>query len=612
MSSNDKKTKKKQAASAVQSTNGLSRTFKGHPYTLWAVLGIVFVAFFPALSNGFVNWDDPKYVLDNYIIKDLSAKGIKTMFSSFYGGNYHPLTALSNAIEFKLFGLNPKPFHFFNLVLHIANTFLVYRLIRLLATDIRIALTVALLFGIHPMHVESVAWISERKDVLYTFFYLLATLKYFEYRNAETNSVKLYASVFLLFLCSLLSKSAAVVFPITLLLLDIYIDKKVVLASLINKIPFFVLSAIFGFVALRSQGDDGALSDLTTVFNFTDRIFLVCYSLLFYIAKLVLPFQLSAFYAYPVKAVGEMLPALYYITPAVILALMVITFKVKKFTREFAFGFLFYLANIILVIQLVPVGQAIVAERYSYVPYIGLFFIIAHVFYYLLDKYQSQTYIKYAGIAFLVLCGLVTFGRSQVWKDGITLWNDVVKKDTKIAFAYYNLGNAHKNEKDFKGAIEAYGGAIKANSKYTMAYFNRAHAYADILRHEEAIADYTQLIGLQKDSQEAFFNRAVSYATLKQYDAAIADYTASLQLKPQDAGAYYSRGNMKAFKGDFEAAIPDYTKAIEIDPKMSDAYNNRGNCKLNLRKMTEACEDWKIALSLGSKSPMDMINNYCK
>lgn len=609
MSANDKKAKKKNTASSVQNTGGLSGTFKGHPYTLWGVLAIVFVAFLPALSNDFVNWDDPKYVLDNNIIKDLSAKGIKAMFSSFYGGNYHPFTALSNAIEFKLFGLNPKPFHFFNLVLHLANTFLVYRLIRLLATDIRIALTVALLFGIHPMHVESVAWISERKDVLYTFFYLLATLKYFEYRNAEQKSIKLYAGVFMLFLCSLLSKSAAVVFPVTLVLIDLYLDKKIIFASLINKIPFFVLSAIFGLVALRSQGDDGALSDLTTVFSYTDRFFLICYSLMFYVAKLFLPFQLTAFYAYPVKEVGQMLPALYYITPVVILALAVITFKVKQFKNIFVFGFLFYLANIILVIQLVPIGQAMVSERYSYMPYIGLFFIIAHVFYYLRDKYD---YLKYLGIGFLIICGAGTFGRTQVWKDGITLWNDVVKKDAKIAFAYYNLGNAHKNNKDFKGAINAYSGAVTADGNYTMAYFNRAHAYADILRHEEAIADYTKVIGLKTKSQEAFYNRAVSYAALKQYDAAIADYTASLELKPQDAAAYYSRGNMKAFKGAFEEAIPDYTKAIELDSKMSDAYNNRGNCKLNLRRIPEACEDWRISLNMGNKNSVDMINNYCK
>ncbi|MGB3949227.1 MAG: tetratricopeptide repeat protein [Bacteroidia bacterium] len=609
MSSSDKKAKKKQTASSVQSTGGLSGTFKGHPYTLWGVLAIVFIAFLPALSNGFVNWDDPKYVLDNNIIKDLSAKGIKAMFTSFYGGNYHPLTALSNAIEFKLFGLNPKPFHFFNLVLHLANTFLVYRLIRFLASDISIALTVALLFGIHPMHVESVAWISERKDVLYTFFYLLATLKYVEYRNAEQKSIKLYANVLALFLCSLLSKSAAVVFPVTLVLIDLYFDKKIIFASIINKIPLFVLSAIFGLVALRSQGDDGALSDLTTVFSYTDRVFLICYSLLFYVAKLFLPFQLSAFYAYPVKAVGEMLPTLYYITPLIILVLVVITFKIKQFTKELAFGFLFYLANIILVIQLVPIGQAMVSERYSYMPYIGLFFIIAHVFYYLRDKYD---YLKYLGIGFLIICGAGTFGRTQVWKDGITLWNDVIKKDPKIAFAYYNLGNAYKNTSDFKSAINAYSGAIKTDEKYVMAYFNRAHAYADIFRHQEAIADYSKVISLKDKSQEAIYNRAVSYAALKQYDAAIADYTVSLELKPQDAAAYYSRANMKAFKGAFEEAIPDYTKAIEIDSKMSDAYNNRGNCKLNLRRIPEACEDWKISLSMGNKNSADMINNYCK
>jgi tetratricopeptide (TPR) repeat protein len=610
MAAGDKKVKKKDARASVKN-NAIGGT-ANYPYVLWGILGLVFVVFFPALSNGFVNWDDPKYVVDNVIIKDLSGKGIKTIFSSFYGGNYHPLTALSNAIEFKLFGLSPKPFHFFNLVIHLVNTFLVFKLIRLLAADMRIALIVSLLFGMHPMHVESVAWISERKDVLYTLFYLLASIKYIQYSQQEQKDMKKYAVMLGLFLCSLLSKSAAVVFPLTLLLIDYYIGRKITISLLINKIPFLVLSVIFGLVALRSQKVDGSLSDLSTFFSHTDRIFLISYSLVFYIVKLFLPLNLSAFHAYPDKIEG-MLPWAYYVAPAIILLLAFITFKVKKFKKELIFGLLFYFANIILVIQLVPIGQALVSERYSYVPYIGLFFIIAHVLVYLMDHYADyKKYFQYAGIACILMFSAVTFGRSRVWRDSIVLWNDVIKKNPKIAFVYYNLGNAYKNVKDFNGAIKAYSSAVKVDSAYTMAYFNRAHAYADIQQHQEAIDDYGKVIRFKGQSQEAYYNRAVSEAALKLYDAAIADYTSSLELKPNDAATYYSRGNMKAFKGVYEEAIPDYTKAIELDPKMADAYNNRGNCKLNLRRMQEACEDWKISLSMGNKNSVDMINNYCK
>lgn len=611
MSASDKKANKKGDKPSVKSS-AVNSSDKTTSYTLWGILALVFIVFLPSLSNDFVNWDDPKYVLNNSLIKDLSGKGIKAMFTSFYGGNYHPLTALSNAIEFKLFGLNPKPFHFINLLIHIANTYLVYRLIRLLVSDVRIALAVALLFGIHPMHAESVVWISERKDVLYTFFYLLATIKYIELQQEEKSDLKKYLIILGLFLCSLLSKSAAVVFPLTLVLIDFYIGKKINTSTFISKIPMFALSLIFGFIALKSQKQDGALSDLDPVFSLFDRMVMIAYSLVFYIYKLFIPVHLSAFHAYPEK-VNELLPWYYYASPVIIGLLIFAAFKAKRFKKELIFSLLFFLVNIILVIQVIPVGQALVAERYSYVPYIGLFFIIACLFFYFVDNYNSNktAFRVVAAVFVLVLCA-VAFNRNKAWKDGISLWKDVIEKYPKVAFAHYNLGNAYKNVKNFPEAINAYSGALNVDSLYTSALFNRAHAYADIQKHPEAINDYTRAIRFNPKSQEAYYNRAVSHVALKAYDAAIADYSVSLELKPDDAAAYYSRGNMKAFKNQFEQAIPDYTKAIEIDPKMADAYNNRGNCKLNLRRMQEACEDWKISLNMGNKNSVEMLNNYCK
>lgn len=606
----DKKNNKKVNAKPTAKSANISETGKPYPYLVWGILAVVFVAFIPALSNGFVNWDDPKYVLDNVYIKDLSAKGIKAMFSSFYGGNYHPLTALSNAIEFKLFGLNPKPYHFFNLLLHLANTLLVFKLVRMLCADVRVAFTVCLLFGIHPMHVESVAWISERKDVLYTLFYLIGIIQYIKY--IDKKSTKQYVFVLAAFLASLLSKSAAVVFPISLLLIDYYKTKQINVASVINKVPMLILSAIFGFVALKSQAADGAISDLQPYFSVLDRVFLILYSILFYILKLVAPIGLSAFHAYPDKVNGSF-PLIYYASPLLLGIIVFVAFKLKNFRKEVLFGLAFFIVNILLVIQVIPVGQALVAERYSYVPYIGLFFIIASLFFYAFDHYkQYASIIRGAGIGCLIVLCAITFTRTKVWKDGVSLWSDVLEKNSKVFFAYYNLGNAYKNLQDFQGAINAYSGAVKVNPTYNMAYFNRAHAYADIQKHDEAIRDYAKVIQLKPESQESYYNRAISWAALKVYDSAIVDFTGSLKINPKHADSYYSRGNMKAFKNLFEDAMDDYTKAIEVNPQFGIAYNNRGNCKLNLNRMSEACEDWRTALQLGNASSSEMIKQYCK
>ncbi len=604
------KNKKTSAKSAVKGNTPLSSA-KIPPYSIWLVLGVVFIVFLPSLSNNFVNWDDPKYVLDNIYIKNMSWDGIKAMFTNFYGGNYHPLTAISNAIEYKIFGLNPKPFHFFNLLIHLANTFLVFKVIKLICSDARIALVVSLLFGIHPMHVESVAWISERKDVLYTFFYLIAIIQYIKFQEGK-NVSRNYFLLFVAFLCALLSKSAAVTLPLTLLLIDYYLQKKINLSLLINKIPLFVLSLIFGIVAIHSQKSEGALSDLTPVFSLVDRIFLVVYSIQFYLVKFFLPIGLSAFHGYPEK-INNLLPWYYYFSPFIIGLVLFIIYKLKKFQKELILGFLFFFVNIILVIQVIPVGQAMVAERYSYFSYIGLFFIAAHLFFYLIDNFKNnKTYYIAGGVACLLLLSGSAFSRNKVWKDGVTLWNDVIEKDSKVSFAYYNLGNAYKNIKNFQAAIDAYSGAIRTKPGYIEAYYNKAHAYADMQNHQSAIEDYTQIIQLSPKSADAYYNRAISESALKNYKIAIEDFSAALKINPKNSDAYYNRGNMKASLNLFEDAAADYTLSIQENPQHSNSYNNRGNCKLNLNRMPEACEDWKMSLQLGNNIATDMINKYCK
>ncbi len=533
------------------------------------------------------------------------------MFTNFYAGNYHPLTALSNAIEYKLFGLSPKPFHFINLIIHLANTFLVFKVIKLLCGDIRIALAVSLLFGIHPMHVESVAWVAERKDVLYTFFYLIAVIKYIRFQEGK-DITKQYLLMLAAFLCALLSKSAAVSLPLTLLLIDYYFQKKISISLLINKIPLFALSLIFGIVALHSQGSEGAMTDLAPVFSFSERIFLVLYSIQFYLVKFFLPTGLAAFHGYPDK-INNLLPWYYYFSPVIIFFVFFLIYKIKKFRKELIFGFLFFFVNIVLVLQVIPVGQALVAERYSYVPYIGLFFIAASLFFYYEDNFQkSKMFLRAAGALCIVILCVISFSRTKVWKDSISLWTDVIDKNPKIAFTYYNLGNAYKNIKDFHGAIDAYTGALVIKPEYLDAIFNRAHANADLENYPAAITDYSRVIELKPKHDEAYFNRGIAKTFLKDYNGAKADFTSSLEINPKRPEAFYNRGNMKAFLGQFEDALPDYTQTIQLDPQNANAYNNRGNCKLNLKRMPEACEDWKISLQLGNNSSADMIKQYCK
>ena len=606
----DKKIKKNLLSTPLKGKIAF-KSDKIYPNSLWFSLSLIFIVFLPSLSGGFLNWDDPKYIIDNAYIKNFSWAGFKAMFFNYYGGNYHPFTALSNAIEYKMFGLNAKVYHCINLLIHLINALLVFKVIMLLCNEVKVAVLVSLLFGIHPMHVESVAWISERKDVLYTFFYLIAIIKYIRFQEGNGN-YKQYFLLILAFFCALLSKSAAVTLPLTLIVIDFYFQKKINFFLIVNKIPLFIFSILFGIIALHSQRVEGSLSDLTSVFFLSDRIFLILYSILFYVVKLFIPIGLSAFHAYPDK-VNNLLPWYFYFSPLMFGLIFYMVFKLKEFKKILIFGFLFYFFNIILVIQLIPVGLAIVAERYTYVSYIGLFFIIAKVFFYLEDKFiNMKTIIRIAGIAILFIFCIITYNRNKVWNNSISLWNDVIEKNSNISLAYYNLGNAHKNIMDYQGAVAAYTGAIRTKAGHENALFNRAHAYADMAMHKEAINDYSTLIQLLPLHEESFLNRAISNASLNNYDAAIADYSSAIKINPQRANTFYSRGNMKASLKFFDVAISDYNVAIELNPQLSEAYNNRGNCKLNLNNITAACEDWGIARELGNTQSLNMLQQYCK
>ena len=211
---------------------------------LCLILLIVFGAFLPSLKNGFVNWDDDCYVLNSSSISSsISASNLKSIFTSFSVGHYQPLTILSYAFDYQLFKLNPYYYHLTNLILHLLNSLLVFYLIYLLSGNIGVSFITAILFGIHPLHVESVAWISERKDVLYSFFFLLSCIIYLYYLTKERNS-KYYLLSLFLFLCSLLSKSMAVTLPLLLLLMDYYLKRKPNKELLLDKIPYFFLTAI--------------------------------------------------------------------------------------------------------------------------------------------------------------------------------------------------------------------------------------------------------------------------------------------------------------------------------------------------------------------------------
>ena len=620
---------------------------------LLCIIGVIIltiIVFSGSIGNNFIeNSDDYAYILHNDCITDLSWNGIKTMFSSFYSSNYHPLTALSNAIEYKLFGLDPKPYHINNLLLHLFNIILVFQLIYLLTKRTEAALFVSLFFAIHPMHVESVSWIAERKDVLYSFFYLSALLLYVKRHEQSTidkQRSKFYFSSLFLFFLSLLSKSAAVTLPLILLLVDYFQDRKIDKKSIVEKFPFFVLSIIFGVVALYSQGTSKAM-DLTPEFSFYERLLLGSYSLVFYFFKFFIPINLSIYHLYPIKTNG-LFPIEYYIAPILLLCMIWGLLKIKNNKREFVFGVLFFFASLCLVIQVIPVGRAITAERYTYIPYIGLLFILSKLYCSILYSDSKKLNYFFSSIIIIYVTSFcyATYNRNKAWKDSKTLYTDMIKKYPDVAYGYfclasskqslgeykgalenytqaieldpktenpfYNRGNVKIKLKDYRGALEDYTKAIELSPELVDAYDNRGNVRHLLNDHKGAIEDYNTSIRLKPDFSKAYNNRAMAKSSLKDYNGAIADLGIATRIDPNYIDAYNNRGSIKGMEGDYKGAIEDFTFVLQLKPDYGGAYFNRGYAKYFLKDTTAACEDWHMADKLGFTDAKKWIESNCK
>ena len=578
------------------------------------ILIFTFILYSTTLKNYFIiNWDDDGYIINNPLIKDFSWKSIVFMFSHFHLDNYHPLTTLSNAIEYHLFKLNAKPYHFNNLVLHLLNTTLVFYFIRQLVKDKNAALLAALLFAIHPMHVESVSWISERKDLLYTAFFLLSLITYNRFIQEEKKYLLAW-SIALMFL-SCLSKPAAVALTPVVFLLDYYSGKKITMSSIVQKIPFLFLSLLFGIMVLFSQSKSGSMN-MVEHFPIMDKFFFVCYGLVFYLLKLFVPIHLSVMYLYPLKENG-LLPMEYYLAPLVILALIISIFKFKKIQKELLFGFLFYFFTLAMVIQVVPVGKAIVAERYSYVPYIGLFFILAKLYVMVKNnEFENAQKIKpvmniIIGIFIVIFC-VGTWNRNKDWKDSDSLFSSIIKQQPDNYYGYYARGSGRLLQNDHRGAIEDYSHAIKLDSAHDFLWYNRGVELEKINEKAAASYDYTQAIKLNPQHSKALYNRGNLKFASGNLVGAIEDYNQSLKIDSSNAEAFCNRAIANLNLKDSVKALNDFNLSLKQNPKLVNALYNRAALYISKKNYNAACEDYNSASKEGSVDARKLYDYYCK
>lgn len=571
---------------------------------LAAILTISFIAYSPVLHNSFLGWDDHYYISDNPLVSNFN---LIKIFSTFVMGNYHPITILTLATEYHLFGLNETGYHAVNLVLHLANIILVFYSILLMCNKPGVALIASLLFGIHPIHVESVAWAAELKDLLYTFFFLAAMICYLKY--ISTSRSKFYYFALMLFLFSILSKAMAASFPVVLFLIDYFKDRKINTKVILEKVPFFMLAFIFGVVAIMAQKTTSLAHDIT-IFSFPQRIVFAGYAFITYLYKLILPIHLSAYYPYPIKN-GGTIPLQYYAYILLLIGVASYAFYSQKSTKKMLLGIGFFSITVFLVLQLMPVGGAIMADRYAYVPSIGISYLGAEGINYLWTKSLKWLAISIVSVL-TVFYSLATYSRCQIWKNDLSLWNDVISNYQTVSIAYYNRGLSYMNENKTNLAFADYNKTIELMPTYTEAYVNRGSIKRDSSKYEEALIDYNKAIEISPSYATAYFNRGILYIKENKNEEAISDFTKTIELDPGNNKAYSNRGAVYFNEKRYPEAIADYSRAIALKPDAPEAYYNRAMAQFYAGHQDLVAEDLKVASKLGYQPAIDALQRLTK
>ena len=611
----------KQSSSPAKSSTGSNSTWQ-----IVFCLALTLIAYLPAFNGSFLNWDDDYYVTLNSAVQKFE---LRELLTKPVQGNYHPLTMFTLAVNYSLSGIKPWSYHFLNIVLHLLNTFLVFRLMLKLTRDNNIiSLTSSLLFGVHPMHVESVAWISERKDVLYSFFFLLGLISYLRYLDSGKRSA--YYITLLWFLLSLASKPAAVIFPIVLLIFDFFRKGKLSAPLILEKIPFIIIAAVFAYLALHGQEGSGARNN-ATYFPVERRMLFASFGYMMYFVKMIFPSGLASFY--PLPAIDTPLPLSFILSPVFFIATLALCFFTRKKFPEITFGFAFYFINLLLVLQFIVIGSAVMADRYTYIPYIGLFFIAGWL---LEKKFRHKTMAAYSIIITIgIIFSSLTYLRAQVWKNSQTLWDNAIE-NAPSEQAYFHRAIMLREEGNIEKALEYYTKAIMLNDASYSAHCNRGNIFAEKGQDSLALVDYNKALEVDSSDAKVFTNRAGIYVKLKQYPLAEKDFEKAFALNPtldvlfRNRALYYKYINenekaiadiqtyLKTNPGDakmistagqcfqnlkqFEESVKWFSRAIELDPGNGMYWANRSFSESNLGEMDKAREDILKAQQLGTKA----------
>ena len=600
------------------------------PIALYALLFSILAAlvYSKLFSANFISWDDGEVVLNN---KDVHQFNLKAFFTGYYVGNYAPLSMIAFAIDWLIFKDNSGGHHAISLLFHVVNSFFVFALVDLIFKDKLKSIFCAIIFCFHPLQVETVAWISAMNNLVYSLFFILGMFYYV--RSVLNADRKYYFYALLFFILSVLSKPSAICFPLVLLLLDYLLKAKTDLKhSLVNKIPFFIIALVFGVVTIYSRTESNFINS-NHAYAIHERIGYSGYAISQYLCKFFLPVNLSVIYPYPQNkflsiGIGYIL----------ILLFAFVCFKLFRSSQKLLlFGLLFFIVNLILVLQFIPFGQVLTADRYMYLPIIGIAFSLVSVI-----PFREKS-LKLTVIFLILIFGALTFKRTEVWKNSIALYSDILKKYPQSEIALSSLGAEYMLIGENSKALTYLNEAIHSNPDYLKGYYNRGLLFAKNDRFEEALKDLTKATQL-KNYPKVYVSRAEVYYTLRDYSKSLSDAQTVLRTEPNNVGANFITANCYADLDQLENALTYYNKCVvlnpnektfyfkraivlgkkqkfseclndlasctTIDPDFAEAYYWKGVAKINLKQ--DPCADLQKAASLGYYNANGPLQKYCK
>jgi tetratricopeptide (TPR) repeat protein len=586
------------------------------------VFVLTVIPFLPALQNGFLEWDDNANFLNNPNYRGLGWPQLKWMFGTVYWGHYQPLSWVTLGLDYLIWGMDPFGYHLTSLLLHATNAVLFYFLaLRLLALSISGAREdwalragaafAAVLFAIHPLRVESVAWVTERRDVVSGLFFLLTVQCYIEAATAKTK--RGYGSWLVAaigtYILSLLSKAVGMSLPAVLLVLDVYPLRRLgggqgrwfgpaVGNVWQEKLPFFLPALIAAIVAASAQ--IGALKSLSE-HGVSARIAQALFGLAFYVWKTIVPVGLSPLYELP----ADFNPAggVYVLSGLLVVIVTAVLFFFRRVWPAALAVWVYYVAMLAPVSGIFQAGPQLVALRYSYLSCLGWALLAGGGLIFIRRRWlgSNRTAFSLAGAALAtVVVGLSysTYRQTQAWRNTETLWRQVLAVTPNSAVAHNDLGNLLQKQGKLEEAIEHFHRVIEINPTYWAAHYNLGNALAGLGRTKEASDEYREAIRISSDFPKAHYNLGLSLFIQGKPDEAIVHYRKALEIDPGLASAHYSLGRALAQKGESAQAIKEYKEAVKRDGKMAVAYYDMGNAYFELGQDREAVEQYRQAVKI--------------